>query len=100
MSMDKFSEQVRRGADEIRNVGTQLAGIIEQVHALTPRFDTVERGMEAQSQGAIQISESMVQLNDGAQQTAASLRETNSTLEQLSQAARDMQTEITRFKLT
>ncbi len=100
MSMDKFSEQVRRGADEIRNVGTQLAGIIEQVHALTPRFDTVEQGMEAQSQGAVQISESMVQLNDGAQQTATSLRETNETLEQLSQAAHDMQAEIARFKLT
>lgn len=99
MGMDKFSEQVRRGADEIRNVGSQLAGIIEQVHALTPRFDTVEQGMEAQSQGAVQISESMVQLNDGAQQTAASLRETNSTLEQLTQAAHDMQAEIARFKL-
>ena len=37
MGMDKFSEEVGRGVDEIRQVGSQLANIIEQVQALTPR---------------------------------------------------------------
>ena len=100
MSMDKFSEDVRRGSEEVRNVGEQLGGIIEQVHSLTPRFDAVEKGINTQSHGALQISESMEQLSDGAQQTVTSLRETNYALEQLTQAAHDMQAEISRFKLT
>jgi methyl-accepting chemotaxis protein WspA len=50
--MDKFNEQVRQGAEEIRGVGAQLAGIIEQVHTLTPSFESVDEGMQAQSQGA------------------------------------------------
>jgi len=65
MSMDKFSEEVRQGVDVVRNVGTQLAQIIEQVQALTPRFESVLEGMGAQAQGAQQISESMIQLNEG-----------------------------------
>ena len=31
MGMDKFSDEVRNGVDEVRHVGTQLADIIEQV---------------------------------------------------------------------
>src|SRR2546422_1301025 len=37
MGMDKFSEEVRRGVEEIRQVSTQLAQIIHQVQTLTPR---------------------------------------------------------------
>ena len=40
----------------------------------------------------------MIQLNEGAQQTADSLRETNRSLEKLTQAARELQEEITHFK--
>ena len=47
MGMDKFSEEVRRGVDEIREVSTQLAQIIHQVQTLTPRFATVSEGMHA-----------------------------------------------------
>lgn len=99
MSMDRFTDQVRQGADEIRQVGGQLGQIIEQVHALTPRFEAVEQGMDAQAQGAQQISDSMVQLSEAAQQTAEGLRETNRALQSLTGAARDLQREVTRFKL-
>ena len=99
MSMDKFSEEVRQGAQEILGVGSQLSEIIEQVQALIPRFASVEQGMDTQSQGAQQISESMVQLNDGAQQTAESLRETNRALEQLTDAAHALQKEISHFRI-
>src|SRR5438876_1026734 len=52
MGMDKFSEEVRRGVEEIRQVSTQLAQIIHQVQTLTPRFQTVNEGMHAQATGA------------------------------------------------
>jgi methyl-accepting chemotaxis protein WspA len=99
MGMDKFSEEVRRGVEETRQVSTQLAQIIHQVQTLTPRFQTVNEGMHAQATGAQQISETLTQLSEAAQQTAESLRQSNLAIEQLNSAARGLQTSVARFKL-
>jgi methyl-accepting chemotaxis protein WspA len=99
MGMDKFSEEVRRGVEEIRHVSTHLAQIIHQVQTLTPRFQTVNEGMHAQATGAQQISETLTQLSEAAQQTAESLRQSNLAIDQLNGAARGLQTSVARFKL-
>jgi methyl-accepting chemotaxis protein WspA len=99
MGMDKFSEEVRRGVEEIRQVSAHLAQIIHQVQTLTPRFHTVNEGMHAQATGAQQISETLTQLTEAAQQTAESLRQSNVAIEQLNGAARGLQTSVARFKL-
>jgi methyl-accepting chemotaxis protein WspA len=99
MGMDKFSEEVRRGVDEVRQVSTHLAQIIHQVQTLTPRFHTVNEGMHAQATGAQQISETLTQLSEAAQQTAESLRQSNVAIEQLNGAARGLQASVARFKL-
>jgi methyl-accepting chemotaxis protein WspA len=99
MGMDKFSEEVRRGVDEVRQVSTHLAQIIHQVQTLTPRFQTVNEGMHAQATGAQQISETLTQLSEAAHQTAESLRQSNAAIEQLNGAARGLQTSVARFKL-
>ncbi len=99
MGMDKFSEEVRRGVDEVRQVGGQLSRIIEQVQALIPRFEIVNEGMQSQATGAGQISDSMVQLSDTAQQTAESLRQSNFAIQQLNQAAVGLQEGVSRFKV-
>ena len=100
MGMDKFSEEVRRGVEEIRQVSTHLAQIIHQVQTLTPRFQTVNEGMHAQATGAQQISETLTQLSEAAQQTAESLRQSTAAIEQLNGAARGLQTSVARFKLS
>ena len=100
MEMDKFSHEVSRGMEDIRNIGVQLAQIIEQVQSLTPRFDAVNRGMEAQSEGAQQISETMTQLAETSLQTADALREINSSIAQLNEAVQGMRHEISRFKVS
>ncbi len=100
MGMDKFSEDVRRGVEEVRQVSTHLAQIIHQVQTFTPRFQTVNEGMHAQATGAQQISETLTQLSEAAQQTAESLRQFNQAIEQLNGAARGLQTSVARFKLT
>jgi methyl-accepting chemotaxis protein WspA len=100
MGMDKFSEEVRRGVEEIRQVSTHLAQIIHQVQTLTPRFQTVNEGMHAQATGAQQISETLTQLSEAAHQTAESLRQSNLAIEQLNGAARGLQTSVARFKLS
>jgi methyl-accepting chemotaxis protein WspA len=99
MGMDKFSEEVRFGVEEIRQVSIQLAQIIHQVQALAPRFQTVNEGMQSQATGAQQISEILTQLSESAHQTAESLRQSNAAIEQLNGAARSLQNSVTRFKL-
>ncbi len=99
MGMDKFSEEVRHGVEEIRQVGAQQARIIHQVQELTPRFQTVNEGMRSQATGAQQISETLMQLSEAAQQTVESLWKSNQAIEQLNAASRGLQTSVTRFKL-
>ncbi len=99
MGMDKFSEEVHRGVDEVRNVGSQLAEVIEQVQTLIPRFEEVNGGMQSQSLGAEQISEAMIQLSESAHQTAESLNQSNSAIEQLNKAAQGLQEGVSHFKV-
>ena len=100
MGMDKFSEEVRNGVEDVRQVSLHLAQIIHQVQTLTPRFQTVNEGMHAQATGAQQISETLVQLSEAARQTADSLRQSNLAIDQLNGAARGLQTSVARFKLS
>lgn len=99
MGMDKFSEEVRRGAHDVQQVGTQLGSIIQQVQALTPRFENVVEGMEAQATGAHQISEGIAQLTEAARQTADSLRHSSASIEQLNEASAQLQNGVSRFRL-
>lgn len=99
MGMDKFSDDVRRGVEEIRQVSTHLVQIINQVQALTPRFQLVNEGMHAQASGAQQISETLLQLSEAAQQTAESLRQSTHAIDQLNDAAQSLQSSVARFKL-
>ncbi len=99
MSMDKFSEQVRMSVADVGEMSVQLTQIIGQVQALSPRFETVHQGMQFQAEGADQINQSMIQLNEAAQQTVESLRESNSEIEKLNDAARRLQMGVTKFKV-
>jgi methyl-accepting chemotaxis protein WspA len=99
MGMDKFSEEVRRGVEEVRQVSGRLAQIIHQVQTLSPRVQIVNEGMHAQAAGAEQISETLTQLSEAAQQTAESLRQSNLAIDHLNGAARGLQASVARFKL-
>ncbi len=99
MSVDKFSEEVRRSVDDVRQVSSQLTHIIAQVRELTPRFESVNEGMHFQSQGADQIKQAIVMLSESAQQTVDSLRQSNIVIERLNEAANGLQTGVSRFKI-
>ena len=99
MGMDKFSEEVTRGVDEVRQIGGQLAQIIDEVQTLTPRFDAVNEGMQSQSYGAQQISDGMVQLNEAAQQTVESLRQSSQSINTLKDAANNLQSGVSQFRV-
>lgn len=99
MEMDKFTKDVERGVEDVRNIGLKLESIIEKVQVLTPSFQQVSNSVEAQSQGAVQISEAMAQLSEASSQSAASLREVNGAISQLNEAAQGLRQEISRFKV-
>jgi methyl-accepting chemotaxis protein WspA len=94
LSMEQFTHEVHQDAEEVRAVGTQLVQIIDQVQTLTPRFETVNVGMEAQAQGAQQISVAMEQLSEASQQTANTLYDSTRAIEQLNDAAQSLRHEI------
>ncbi|MBI3871432.1 MAG: methyl-accepting chemotaxis protein [Verrucomicrobia bacterium] len=99
MSVDKFSEEVRRGVQEVNQVGVQLNEIIRQVQALTPRFESVNEGMQMHAVGAQQISSALSQLGESTQQTVQSLRNSNCTIERLNEASSLLRNAVSQFKL-
>ncbi|MEI6071299.1 MAG: methyl-accepting chemotaxis protein [Verrucomicrobiae bacterium] len=99
MGMDKFGEELRRGAGEISSVGTQLDRVISEVQSLAPSIESVNEGMRSQTQGAQQISEALTQLGEAARLTADSIRDSSRAIEQLNDATRGLQSGISRFKL-
>jgi len=99
MGMDKFSEEVRRRVEEVNGIAGQLGRIIDQVRALGPEFEAAREGVNAQTEGAQQISEAMVQLAQTADQTRESLGEFKGATEQLNAAVQGLQGQVSRFKI-
>jgi methyl-accepting chemotaxis protein WspA len=99
MGMDKFSEEVRRGMQEVQQVGGQLSQIIQQVQALAPRVESVNEGMQAQATGAEQISYALSQLTEAAQQTVESLSQSTHAIGDLDQVSNGLRNGVLRFKL-
>jgi methyl-accepting chemotaxis protein len=99
MEMDRFSEKVRRGVDEVVASSRQMASIIEEVEANTDRFGSVSTGMSSQSQGAATISASMAALADAASRTIASAEEFGRTAAELQRASQTLRESVGAFKL-
>jgi len=100
MEMDKFTDEVRRGAETMVAQNGQLARIIDQVRVHGPQFTAVKDGMYGQSQGAQQISEAMGQLSQAAEQSNQSLHEFKLATEQLNEAIGGLQSEVSKFRIS
>ncbi len=99
VSVEKFSEDVRQSVLEVDQVSSKLTRIIEQVQALTPRFETVHEGMQFQTQGASQIKLAITNLNESAQQTVQSLKHSGAAIDKLNEAAHGLQRGVSKFKI-
>jgi len=99
MGMDKFSEEVRRGTNDVHQVGTQLSQVIEHVQAMVPRFEAANEGVQAQSSGAEQINLALIQLSEAAQQTVDALKQSNQAIDELHQVSAGLRDGVSRFKL-
>jgi len=99
MEMDKFNESVRTGVEKVSELGERLDEVIAGVQRVAPQFVSVREGMEAQTQGAQQISVAMTNLRDGAQRTQESLREFDEATRALHAAVNGLRREVSRFKV-
>ncbi len=100
IEMDQFITEVHQSAKDVGNISVQLSGIIEQVQAISPRFEEVNLVMGTQSEHARTITRAMAQLDDEMQQTKESLHETYAAIEQLNETSRNLRHEVSRFKVT
>ena len=100
MEMDKFISEVRNSAGEIEAIGAQLNRIIEGVQILAPGFERVNDAMSEQSEHSRKINDAMRYLSEEMRQTKTSLQETYQVIEQLNNAALELQTEVFRFNVT
>ena len=100
MEMDKFIAEVNLSAEDVGKISSQLARIIEQVQTLSPSFESVNVSMGLQSENARKINSSIANLSEEMQTTTESLRESFSAIEQLNEAARSLQDEVSRFKVS
>jgi methyl-accepting chemotaxis protein WspA len=73
LAMNKYSDEVKDGASDVRQISEQLDQIIQQVQALTPRFKLVNEGVNSHATGGQQISDSLAQLSRTVKQTACSI---------------------------
>jgi methyl-accepting chemotaxis protein WspA len=85
MEMDKFIAEVRNSVEDVGRISTKLTVIINQVQALSPRFEDV--------------NVAMAHLGEEMQQTKDSLHETFFAINQLNEAAKDLQEEVSRFQV-
>ncbi|HDZ91902.1 MAG TPA: methyl-accepting chemotaxis protein [Deltaproteobacteria bacterium] len=99
MEMDKFIAEVNRSTEDVGRISLQLTRIIEQVQALSPSFENVTVAMGRQSENAKKINLSMTNLDEEMHEIVNSLRETYSAIEQLNEAARDLQDQVSRFRV-
>jgi methyl-accepting chemotaxis protein len=97
--MDAFKGVVESTAQKMKEIGSQLGGIMEKVRTLPPGFEAVSKGMADQSGSAGQISETMEELALATRDTLESLREFKSAAEDLNEAALGLEEQVSRFEV-
>ncbi len=97
--VNTFVDQVRRNGERVHDMGVELAGMVEEVMALFPRFEAVTQAMREQASGADEITQSVTQLSQGADHTREALGEFNQATAQLTAAVQALQQEVAQFKV-
>lgn len=87
LGVDAFSQDIREGVRQIRQIGEQQTKIIEQVQAFTSRFEKVNQGMQEQSSGAEKINRIITQLSEKTKLTSEAVLQLHQTIQKLRDAS-------------
>ena len=96
-SIASYTRRTEASSAAVAELSEGLGKVIEGTKQLGPEFESVNMGMQMQSQGAGQIADSMVHLRDAASQTRMSLAEFRKVAEDLHRAVGELQAEVGRF---
>lgn len=99
MEMDKFREKVRNSGETVGEITEKVAGVINLVSLLAPRFEELTYGVESQHKRADKIQLVMTQLTETADQSRNALEEFNKATGRLNGVAQELREEITQFKI-
>jgi methyl-accepting chemotaxis protein WspA len=95
--VEAFAQQTQLSSVAVAELSAGLSEVIEGTTRLGPQFETVNSGMQMQSQGAGQIAAAMVNLGESAGQTRTSVAEFRQVAVNLQDVVRELQTEVDRF---
>lgn len=98
MGVDKFSEEIHTGVNQLSTVSEHLTKIIEKVQEQTGSFKAANEGMQAQWRAADQINNAISQLSEIARQTTEALGHFGQAIRQLNNAAQEMQSAVIKLK--
>lgn len=97
--MSRFARAVERGAETSSHAGDRLGQVIGQVGELRARFSEVAEGVNAQDEGARQISDAMAMLASGARSAAEAVRRFTDASASLESQARELDRSVASFTL-
>lgn len=98
MGVDKFSEEITTGVEQVSIVSGQLTRIIEQVQQETISFESASKRMQSLSLGAEAINQSILQLNDVSKLTADSIHKYDMAISLIEDATTQMQDYVAKIK--
>lgn len=97
-SVDNFSDEIHSGVNQVTNISEQLTKIIEQVQQQTKSIENANKVVQSQSKGAEQINEAVIDLGNAAQRITEYIHQFHTTIEELNQAALEMQQSVSKYK--
>lgn len=97
MGVDKFTQEIRTGVNQVNAVGEQLGKIISQVQEQTNGIEIVNQGMQSQTQAAEQISSAISQMSDSSQSTNRFVHMFQLTTETLNKVTKEVQDSLSKI---
>ena len=99
-AMQGFTTQVHDSVSEVQRVSTEQLEIISLAETMGPHFETLHQSMQFQAQGAEEINQAIINLNEEAQNTVSSLSLSSNVINSLMDSATQLQSSASKFKVT
>ncbi len=93
-SIETFTKDVLETAGEVTNVGSQMSTILDHIQTLAPQFNEVNEGVQFQTNEALEINKSLLQLREMTDKTVENLNKFMIALDQLKEASFKIQEEV------
>ena len=92
-------EQVRAGADHVRNAGTKMQEITREIRRVTAIMEEITVASQEQSKGINQVNQAVTQMDEVTQQNAALVEEAAAAASSLESQVNDLKTSVSMFRL-